>query len=133
MTASWRLFIAHPLPADVGASLWTQLGPYRQRHATVRWLVPGSWHLTLLFLGSVPVEHVPALIALVDDVASAIGPFEVSIAAGGGRVRDGDGVAWLRVATGAGQVIALADRLAGVLPTGSQRRRPRRGEPPQPI
>ena len=28
------------------------------------WLAPATWHLTLLFLGSVPPEQVPSLVAL---------------------------------------------------------------------
>lgn len=113
-----RLFIALPVPHRVRTRLDELLAPYRVAHPRARWLEPGSWHLTLLFLGSVPVEHVPAVISLVDEAAIAISPFEVAVFAGGGHVKQGDGVAWLRVTTGAGQIIAAADLVAASCPPG---------------
>jgi 2'-5' RNA ligase len=78
----------------------------------VRWLATSTWHLTLLFLGWVAVSRVPELVALVDATAADAEAFETAVAGGGGRARDADGVAWLRVAGGAGRVIDLAERLA---------------------
>src|SRR5512134_3990650 len=108
----FRLFIALPVPADVRRSLWGQLAPCRERHRAVRWLSPETWHLTLLFLGSVAEDRVPELAAVVDHTATLVPRFSLAIAGGGGRVRHGEGVAWLRVADGARHVIELAAHLA---------------------
>lgn len=90
--------------------------PYRRQHRDVRWLPAPTWHLTLLFLGSVARSSIPELVRLVDETAAAHGTFDVGIEAGGGRLRHGDGVAWLRVGRGASSVLGLADRLAEACP-----------------
>jgi RNA 2',3'-cyclic 3'-phosphodiesterase len=82
----------------------------------VRWLEPGTWHLTLLFLDRVTVEHVPELISLVERVAGQCPPFAISVSGGGGRVRGSDGVAWLQVHDGASRVAAAAELLAARYP-----------------
>lgn len=109
---AWRLFVALPVPADVRRSLWEQLAPWRARHPGARWVSADAWHLTLLFLGAVPADRAPDVVAVVDAVATAMRGFDVSIGAGSGRARHGEGVAWLAVAEGAGEVVALADALA---------------------
>jgi 2'-5' RNA ligase len=72
----------------------------------------------MLFLGSVAPQRIQQLIQLVDDTAAMLGPFDVDIEAGGGRIAHGEGVAWLRVGPGASGVLGLADRLAGACPPG---------------
>lgn len=115
---AWRLFIAVPLPDEVRTSLWGQLAPYRRQHDQARWLAPATWHLTLLFLGSVPPEQVLSLVALVESVAAASSPAHLGISGGGGRVRRQEGVAWLAVAAGAREMLTIADRLAAACPDG---------------
>jgi 2'-5' RNA ligase len=111
MSGALRLFIGLSLPADVQSSVWGQLAPYREHHRGARWLSPQTWHLTLLFLGSVQEDRLSEVMALVEHVAEMTRPFDLSIAGGGGRVREGEGVAWLRVADGAGQVSELSGHL----------------------
>lgn len=89
-----------------------QLEAYRAHHPRVRWTEPGSWHLTLLFLGAVAPEHVPDLVALVDGVAAGAAPYRVRVAAGGGRLGPRDGVGWLSLAEGASRLVELAAELA---------------------
>jgi 2'-5' RNA ligase len=115
---AWRLFIAVPLPDEVRTSLWGQLAPYRRQHGQARWVAPSTWHLTLLFLGSVPPEQVPSLVALAESVAAASPPAHLGISGGGGRVRKQEGVAWLAVAAGAQEMLSIADRLAAACPDG---------------
>ena len=69
--------------------------------------------MTLLFLGSVDPGYVPELQALVDEVAAAHAPYRVRADLGDGRVRHGEGVAWLGLGDGAGQLIAIATDVAG--------------------
>lgn len=73
---------------------------------------PETWHLTLVFLGPVAPEHVPALSALVDHVAALSSAFTIGICGGGGRERHGEAVAWLPVREGADRLIELAGHLA---------------------
>lgn len=121
-TRPWRLFIAHPVPESVRVRLWEQLRPYRDRHADVRWTERESWHLTLLFLGSVERDRVPELERLIDTAAAPQPPYAVAIGAGGGRPgRDGgrirrEGVAWLGLGEGAETLLRLADRIHDLCP-----------------
>lgn len=58
-----RLFVALPLPADVKAEL--EAAQQRLRRSAshpVRWVAPGSIHLTLQFLGDVPDANVPVIL-----------------------------------------------------------------------
>jgi 2'-5' RNA ligase len=66
----------------------------------------------LLFLGSVKPERVPQLQAIVDDVARQVAPYLVDVDHGGGRERNGEGVAWLALSGGAGTLIETASLLA---------------------
>jgi 2'-5' RNA ligase len=112
----WRLFIAHPVPRTAREELDRQLRPYRRQHPDVRWTSPESWHLTLLFLGSVMPVRMPSLRDLVDRVAGQAAPYDVRVARGGGRERHGDGVAWLALDDGARTLVELAARLAAACP-----------------
>jgi RNA 2',3'-cyclic 3'-phosphodiesterase len=117
------------VPPEARSSIDAQLAPYRRRHAEVRWLPPGSWHLTLLFLGAVAPTRVAELAALVDGVAQVAPAFAAQVEGGSGRMSDRHGVAWLRLGPGARELIALADRLATDCPadvtlSGPPRRTP---------
>jgi 2'-5' RNA ligase len=105
------------VPGAVRAELNEQLAPYRRAHRDVRWTRPESWHLTLLFLGSVAPERVPELQQLIDDVASERTPYPVTVDQGGGRARRGEGVAWLGLSEGAGTLIEGASLLSDGCPS----------------
>jgi 2'-5' RNA ligase len=114
----WRLFIALSLPAAAREAMWEHLAPYRDRHRSVRWLPAGTWHVTMLFLGAVPVERVAEVIGLADRVAAGSSLFSLTVKGGGGRERHGEAVAWLTVREGAGRVIELAGSLWAACPEG---------------
>jgi 2'-5' RNA ligase len=111
-----RLFVAMPVPGHVRGKLDEQLDAYRARHPVVRWLDPGSWHLTLLFLGSVATHRLDDAMAMIDGVAAEWSPFGVTIGRGGGHRSRRGSAAWLGVEAGAGGVIALADALLAACP-----------------
>ena len=96
------------MPHEVRVELQRQLAPYRRAHPEVRWTRPATWHLTLLFFGSVPPDRVPELERLIDDVAARTEPYEATVDQGGGRVRRGEGVAWLGLSAGAGRLVEAA-------------------------
>jgi 2'-5' RNA ligase len=95
------------------------LAPYRAAHPEARWTATDALHLTLLFLGAVDPAQAPRLAAIARDVATQAQPFEVRTGAGSGTMRDGEGVAWLRLAAGGRDVGALADALAARIPAGA--------------
>ena len=101
--------------------LHSQLAPYRRQHREVRWTRPETWHLTLLFLGSVDPGKVGLLERTLASVAARGMPYEVRVDAGGGhtgggRSRRGEGVAWLGLSTGADKLIEVADLVAAACP-----------------
>jgi 2'-5' RNA ligase len=112
----WRLFIAHPLPVAVREHLWDRLAPYRERYREVRWTRPDSWHLTLLFVGSVDPARASELEALVEAVAAKHRPYRVRVDLGGGRLRRGDGVAWLGLSEGSETLLDMAREVAARCP-----------------
>ncbi|MBA2487907.1 MAG: RNA 2',3'-cyclic phosphodiesterase [Chloroflexi bacterium] len=107
--ARWRLFVALPLPPLVALALYEDLAAVRSRHREARWTALEALHVTLAFLGPVPAERVSALVVRLAAITRSHPGFELSLGSGGGRTRrDGDGVAWISVATGADQVIRLS-------------------------
>jgi len=112
MTETWRLFIALELPSEVKdgleairARLVRQAPP-----RTVRWVQPDSIHLTLKFLGDVPVARRDELQAALQAAVVNHAPFPVT--AGGlgcfpnaRRPR----VVWVGIREDAGALEALRD------------------------
>ena len=113
---SWRLFIAHPVPPAARDILDRSLQPYRAHARGVRWTRPESWHLTLLFLGTVTPARVGELGTIIEQVAAERAPYHVTAAAGGGRISRGEGVGWLALDEGAATLIELAGALADRCP-----------------
>ena len=129
------------MPHEVRVELQRQLAPYRRAHPEVRWTRPETWHLTLLFLGSVDPGKVGLLERTLASVAARGMPYEVRVDAGGGhtgggRSRRGEGVAWLGLSTGADKLIEVADLVAAACPpditSGPSPRRTRSGSPSPP-
>ena len=58
-----RLFIAVNLPDPVREGLWRAAAKLRDHDFPVRWVRPEGLHLTLKFLGEVPGEREPELVA----------------------------------------------------------------------
>lgn len=84
----------------------------------MRWTSPQTWHLTLLFLGAVAPGRTDELRRLVESVAHDIERYRAIVADGGGRVRQGEGVAWLGLTEGAGTLIEAATLAADRCPPG---------------
>lgn len=84
MDETQRLFVAIDLPAEVKVllrALQAQLGRHTQ---AVRWADPDGTHLTLKFLGSVPVPAIDAVIAGMRQAAHSSGPLTLRTSAPGG-------------------------------------------------
>ncbi|MFI5254320.1 MAG: RNA 2',3'-cyclic phosphodiesterase [Candidatus Limnocylindrales bacterium] len=114
----WRCYVALAPATAVLRELATRLAPMRAAFPDARWTEPDDVHLTLVFLGSIPVVRVPAVAAIVDDVAARSAPFRLAIGGAGhfggrGRPR----VSWLGVGEGAAAVGALEASLRARLAT----------------
>lgn len=81
MSEAWRLFIALELPRNVLAVL-ARIQSDLKRTAppgAARWVQPEGIHLTLKFLGDVPVGQLADLKAALEQAVSGHEPFELAI------------------------------------------------------
>ncbi len=76
------------------------------------WTAPERWHLTLLFLGRVPEDRVPALVAAAGPAVAAAPPMTLRLSGGGrfGSVRRPQ-VAWAGLDGDVPALMNLAGRL----------------------
>jgi 2'-5' RNA ligase len=77
----------------------------------------------------VRAEDVTSLVSLLDTVAATSPPFQAAVSGGGGRVRRQEAVAWLAIASGARELLAIADRLSAGCPDGATTGAPPRRTP----
>ena len=112
-----RVFVAVDPPQGVRDELERALAPLRGSPGEPRWIPPDRWHLTLLFLGTVPADRLPLLVEAAGPAVAATPPLTLRLSGGGrfGALRRPQ-VMWAGVA---GDVAGLAD-LAGRL-TGAAR------------
>ncbi|MGW4648917.1 RNA 2',3'-cyclic phosphodiesterase [Kitasatospora sp. NPDC004289] len=105
-----RLFVAVNPPAVVVQELVDAAAPLREAPGAgrLRWSEVAGWHLTLAFLGEVPVTEVPALEEALGRVAGEHGAHRLRLAGGGCF---GDRVLWAGVD---GEVWALRRLAEGV-------------------
>ena len=75
-----RLFVALPMPEPVQRYLLAlQRRMENAAPSAIRWVDAEGMHLTLKFLGDVPRAKVPALAALVEHAAMAVGPLRLPL------------------------------------------------------
>ena len=67
-----RTFLAVPLPERLQRQLAREAGRLRPLLPGVRWVRAGTVHLTLLFLGEVAAERIPALEGLAGPACAAV-------------------------------------------------------------
>lgn len=81
LDATWRLFLAVPLPLDVQALLADQISELSSLDWPVRWVQPDMAHLTLRFLGESDREHAELLRMALPRVVNAEPAFDLRTAA----------------------------------------------------
>jgi RNA 2',3'-cyclic 3'-phosphodiesterase len=81
LDATWRLFLAVPLPEDVQALLANQVAELSTLDWPVRWVQPEMAHLTLRFLGESDREHAELLRMALPAVVQAEPAFDLRTAA----------------------------------------------------
>jgi len=104
-----RLFVALGLPAAVEREIRTFVGVMGPRLPAARWVRPEGIHLTLVFLGEVAPDRLPALTASLAAAFAAHPPLTLAVRGGGiFPPRRPARVAWLGVdEIGAGALPAL--------------------------
>lgn len=109
----WRLFFGVPLAPSVAAELESRLRALRDQ-GRARWVIPANVHLTLLFLGAVEADRLPAVLAQARAAAALVAPLTVRPAAVGsfGAGRRGR-VLWLGLTGETDALEDLARELAG--------------------
>jgi 2'-5' RNA ligase len=108
-----RTFIAIEMPPAVHDFLARCQGRLRQAGGGVRWVRPDLIHLTLVFLGDVPLDLKGDLRLAVEDAAAGCGPLDL-VPAGAGRFppRGMPRVVWIGVEEPTGRLLQLQQDLA---------------------
>lgn len=78
-----RVFIALAPPDDAKEELERELRPAYEAHPRMRWNRVEDWHITLAFLGELPVTLVPLLRRPLADLAARRGPVKLALRGGG--------------------------------------------------
>ncbi|MFJ9080350.1 RNA 2',3'-cyclic phosphodiesterase [Streptomyces sp. NPDC102278] len=78
-----RVFIALAPPDDAKDELARELGPAYEAYPRMRWNRIEDWHITLAFLGELPVATVPLLRAPLAGLAAARRPVRLAMRGGG--------------------------------------------------
>ncbi|MEU6312801.1 RNA 2',3'-cyclic phosphodiesterase [Streptomyces sp. NPDC047014] len=81
--ATVRVFIALAPPDEAKAELEHALGPAYGAYPRMRWNRIEDWHITLAFLGELPVSAVPLLRPPLAALAAAREPVELALRGGG--------------------------------------------------
>ncbi|MFF2777326.1 RNA 2',3'-cyclic phosphodiesterase [Streptomyces sp. NPDC058052] len=81
--ATIRVFIALAPPDDAKDELARALAPAYAAHPGMRWNRIEDWHITLAFLGELPVATVPLLHGPLAELAAARPPLGLSLQGGG--------------------------------------------------
>jgi 2'-5' RNA ligase len=107
-----RLFVAVTPPDEARAHLSAAVAPLRELPGAPRWTAPERWHLTLLFLGTVPEARVPRLREALGAAVVGTPPMTLRFA-GGGRFgsRRRPQVAWAGIEGDVTPLTELAGRL----------------------
>ncbi|MFJ3922148.1 RNA 2',3'-cyclic phosphodiesterase [Streptomyces sp. NPDC090022] len=78
-----RVFIALAPPDDAKDELARELGPAYAAYPRMRWNRIEDWHITLAFLGELPVRDVPPLRQPLADLSAARRPLRLALRGGG--------------------------------------------------
>jgi 2'-5' RNA ligase len=80
MPGMLRVFVAVEIPGPVRSALGSVQDELRQGRVRARWVRPDNIHLTLKFLGAIPVGHVASIAGAMQATAAAHPRFGLSVA-----------------------------------------------------
>jgi len=107
-----RLFVAVAVAAEVRVAVDAALAPARARHPELRWVDPGRWHVTLVFLGSVSDPVAAEVRAAVGAACEDVAPLPLALESDLGTFTSGVLWAGLRPQPG---LATLVERLRQAL------------------
>lgn len=110
----WRVFIAIELPTTLCARIIDHIDRLRSSIAEVRasWSRKENLHLTLKFLGDIPVTKVEALAQAAQSAASRVSPFDIIVGGCGAFPPRGQPrVLWIGIEDHAGKLASLQTAL----------------------
>lgn len=111
-----RTFIAIAIPDHIRESIGDFQNRLRKTGANVKWIRPESIHITLKFLGDVPVEGIDDIAEMVQKAVRQRGPFEVSVGGVGTFPNDRrPRVLWIGVEKGSESISDIARGIDGAL------------------
>jgi len=82
--ATIRTFVAIDLPGEIKMELDKLISGLRQAASDIRWVRAANLHLTLRFLGELPMESIKDLAVILQENLKGFDPFEISLAGLGG-------------------------------------------------
>ncbi len=107
-----RTFIAIELNPAIKSELSYIQRELKPIGADVKWVKPGSMHLTLKFLGNIDQSTISDTKKLLDTIASAHKPFEITLFKIGGFPKlDNPRVLWVGIDKGCANIEKIADEL----------------------
>jgi 2'-5' RNA ligase len=111
-----RLFFAVDLSEEARADLLRALAPLHGEPGEPHWTAPARWHLTLLFLGSVPDDRLPDVATAAAPALAGTPPLTLRLAGGGrfGSLRRPQ-VVWTGLDGDVAALVELAERLRGAV------------------
>ncbi|MGD9032340.1 MAG: RNA 2',3'-cyclic phosphodiesterase [Desulfobacteraceae bacterium] len=74
-----RSFLAFELPSEIKKIVARVSGELRQSTLNARWVKVDNIHLTVVFMGSIETEDIPAIAQGVQEVCQTYGPFDMSL------------------------------------------------------
>jgi 2'-5' RNA ligase len=74
-----RSFLAFELPPEIMAVISHAFRDMKNTPLDVRWGKPGNIHLTMVFMGNVPLEHLNPIGRATEAVCRRYGPFNVAL------------------------------------------------------
>jgi len=120
MPDAYRAFIALALPDELRRHLGRIQRCLSDGGVRVRWVRPESMHLTLKFLGDLPLEKLPAVTDALDQVAGRCAPLQLTAAGlGGFPNRNRPRVLWVGIGGEREGLVSMQQRIeAGLSPLG---------------
>jgi RNA 2',3'-cyclic 3'-phosphodiesterase len=111
---TWRVFVAIELPAPVRRELIEHIGRLRTLvpDARASWVREENLHLTLKFLGDVPLAKVESIAQPTQDAAKLVEPFELVVGGAGAFPPNGQPrVLWIGIEDSSGRLGLLHQTL----------------------
>jgi len=115
-----RTFVAIELSAGIKGELTRVEEMLREKIATphLRWVDPANVHLTLKFLGNVPLDRIPAITAALKEACAGLSPFIMNVSGlGSFPSTNNPRVIWVGVQEETGRLKRLQERVEERLAT----------------